>query len=86
MNTVDELVQSLNPGIIQNLKRAVELGKFPDGRAVSCNQKELMLEAILLYENEHTEETQRTGYIDSSKNKASVSSRDLIATQKIPHE
>lgn len=86
MNTVDEFVQSLSPEIIQNLRRAVELGKFPDGRTVSRNQKELMLEAILKYETEHIEEADRVGYIDKSRVKASVNSDSLITIRKTNYE
>ena len=29
MNTVDELVESLTPDMVNDLKRAIEIGKFP---------------------------------------------------------
>ena len=50
MNTVDELVESLTPDMVNDLKRAIEMGKFPDNRAVSEEQKELMIEATILYD------------------------------------
>ena len=39
MNTVTELVESLSPEMVRDLKRAIELGKFPDGRMVSEAQR-----------------------------------------------
>ena len=36
--------------MVNDLKQAIELGKFPDGKVVSNEQKELMIEATILYE------------------------------------
>ena len=41
MNIVNELVESLTPSMVNDLKQAIELGKFPDGKVVSNEQKEL---------------------------------------------
>ena len=85
MNSVDELIQSLSPELIQHLKRAVELGKFLDGSVVDSKQKELMLEAILRYEAEYLSESERTGYIDSSRKTSGVLG-NLIKTRKINYD
>lgn len=47
------------------LKTAVELGKFPDGKIVSEEQKKLMLEALIIYEQAHLPEDQHIGAMDS---------------------
>ena len=39
MNTVNELVEALTRSMASDLKQAIELGKFPDGRVVSEKQK-----------------------------------------------
>ena len=67
MNTVDELIEKLTPDMVASLKQAIALGKFPDERPVTLEQKELMLEAIIRYEAQHTRETERTGFVDRSK-------------------
>ena len=88
MNTVDELIEKLTPDMVTSLKQAIALGKFPDERPVSQAQKELMLEAIIRYEAQHTSESERTGFIDRSKatceipNPAAV----LIPTRGIDHD
>ena len=68
MNTVNELVESLTPEMARDLKRAIELGKFPDGRMVSEAQRELMLEAVILYDAAKLPEDERTGFIHRKKN------------------
>ena len=50
MNSVIDLVESLTPSMVRDLKQAIELGKFPDGRVVSNEQKELIMEAMILYD------------------------------------
>jgi len=66
--TFDELVQKLDPGVYRNLRTAVELGKWPDGRSLSASQRELCMEAVIYYENLHAvPEDQRVGFIDRSR-------------------
>lgn len=88
MNTVDELIEALTPDMLADLKRAVERGKFPDGRLVSAEQKELMLEAVIRYEALHTPEEARTGFIDTGKSSCDVPNlkNDLIPTQEMPND
>ncbi|GHD44418.1 hypothetical protein SAMN05216429_10370 [Marinobacter persicus] len=63
--TYEELIERLDPTVYQNLKRSLELGKWPDGRRMSPEQREITLEAVIYYENKHNiPEEQRTGFID----------------------
>jgi uncharacterized protein YeaC (DUF1315 family) len=88
MNTVDELIEKLTPDMVASLKQAIALGKFPDERPVTQAQKELMLEAIIRYEAQHTAESDRTGYIDRSKATCDVPDpeSDIIPTRGIDHD
>jgi uncharacterized protein len=88
MNSVDELIEALTPAMLADLKRAVELGKFPDGRVVSTEQRELMLEAVLRYEALHTPPDARTGFIDRGNSTCDIPdpTQDLIPTQEIPND
>ncbi|MFV8571484.1 YeaC family protein [Marinobacter sp. SBS5] len=63
--TYDELIERLDPTIYRNLKQAIELGKWPDGRAISREQRAICLEAVIYYENKHNvPEQERVGYLD----------------------
>jgi len=62
-----ELLKSITPEIYQNLRRAVEIGKWPDGRAVTAEQREISMQAVIAYEELHVEASQRTGYIDRGR-------------------
>ena len=78
MNTVNELIESLTPEMAQDLKRAIELGKFPDGRMVSEAQRALMLEAVILYDAAKLPEDERTGFIHRKKRHLGFLIRCLI--------
>lgn len=66
----EDAAKSIGPEIYKNFKQALELGKWPDGRALSKEQKEICLQAVMLYEVEHDiPEDQRVGYISSTKKK-----------------
>lgn len=63
--TYEELIERLDPTVYQNLRRAIELGKWPDGRKVSDEQRKISLEAVIHYEKTHDiPESERVGYIE----------------------
>ncbi|WP_431474911.1 DUF1315 family protein [Marinobacter sp. KM021] len=63
--TYDELIERLDPTVYRNLKQSIELGKWPDGRAMTREQREISLEAVIYYENKYNvPEEQRVGYLD----------------------
>lgn len=67
---LDDLIASMTPEIYQNMKQALELGRWGDGRAVTSEQKENTLEAMIRYEHLHNiPETERVGYVDMSNKK-----------------
>jgi len=64
----EDVAQTLTPEIYDRFKQAVELGKWPDGRALTKEQKEICLQAIMLYESRHQmDESDRVGYVDTSR-------------------
>jgi uncharacterized protein YeaC (DUF1315 family) len=59
-----KLVEQLTPQIYSSFKRALELGKWPDGALVTASQKQHCMQAIIAYDQLHTPERQRVGYIE----------------------
>ncbi|AOY88270.1 hypothetical protein BKP64_08885 [Marinobacter salinus] len=63
--TYDELIERLDPTVYRSLRQSIELGKWPDGRKLTPEQREISLQAVIYYETLHNvPEEQRTGYID----------------------
>ncbi len=65
-DSYQELLASLTPAIISNMKHAIELGKWPDGRELTPEQREQSLRAVLVWEAHNLPEDQRTGYLGQS--------------------
>jgi len=61
--SVDELLQILNPQIVGSLKRAIELGKWPNGVTLTADQKSLCGEAVAYWELRHMAPESRVGYV-----------------------
>ena len=59
---LQQLLNSITPDIYQQLQRAVEIGKWPDGRKISDEQRSLCMQAIIAYD-QRKPEIQRTGYV-----------------------
>jgi len=63
--TYEELIERLDPAVYRNLRQSIELGKWPDGRKMTAEQRAISLEAVIHYENKHNvPEEERVGYLD----------------------
>jgi uncharacterized protein YeaC (DUF1315 family) len=51
MMEVKDLIAAMTPEIYQRLVQAVELGKWPDGVALTPEQKEHSLQAVMLWQS-----------------------------------
>ncbi|HBX35784.1 DUF1315 family protein [Pseudohongiella sp. SYSU M77423] len=63
IQSIQDILAMMTPEVHENLKTAVELGKWPDGRKLTAEQLEYCLQAIIAYE-QHLPEEARVGYID----------------------
>lgn len=63
----DALIARLDATTCDALRRAIELGKFPDGRKLTDEQRELCMEAVLAWEVRNLPPEQHTGYIDRGR-------------------
>lgn len=70
--TYEELIERLDPNVYRSLRRAIELGKWPDGREVGETQRAICMEAVIHYENRHAiPENERVGYINRARSDSS---------------
>lgn len=63
MSSFLEAIENITPEIYQSLKLAVEIGKWPDGRKLTQEQKELTLQALIAWETHNLPEEERIGYM-----------------------
>ncbi|MCP5344815.1 MAG: DUF1315 family protein [Pseudomonadales bacterium] len=64
--SLEALIETITPEIHQNLKMAVETGRWANGVRLSQEQVEHCMQAIIAYEAQHLSEEQRVGFIDTS--------------------
>ena len=62
-----ELIDRLDPALVQRMRDAVATGRWPDGTAVTEEQREHSLQAIIAWEAKHLLAQERTGYIDRGR-------------------
>jgi uncharacterized protein YeaC (DUF1315 family) len=67
ISSVQELLDSLTPEIYLQLKKSVEIGKWPTGGVLSADQRELCMQAVIAYEKKHLPAEEQTGYIPPKK-------------------
>ncbi|WP_174508948.1 YeaC family protein [Klebsiella oxytoca] len=55
---IEQMIDSMTPEVYQRLVTAVELGKWPDGVALTEAQKENSLQLVMLYQARHNRDAQ----------------------------
>lgn len=66
----ENAAKQLDPELYGRFKKALELGKWPDGRELTREQKEICLQTVIVYENAHdVPDEERVGYVDSARKK-----------------
>ena len=62
-----QLIKTMTPAIYESLKRAVELGKWPNGERLTPEQRQTCLQAVIAYDHQHKPELERVVYIHTEK-------------------
>ena len=57
------LVSGMTPEVYQNLKKAVETGRWPDGNSVTSEQRANALQGVIAYEQVHMKDDEKTGFM-----------------------
>ena len=55
---IEQMIDNMTPEIYQRLVTAVELGKWPDGVALTDEQKENRLQLVMLWQSRHNDDAQ----------------------------
>ena len=63
----DELMQALSPERYKALCRAVELGKWPDGRILGQEEREISLQLLIAHDAKFKARQDRIGYVPAEK-------------------
>ncbi|MDO6513502.1 MULTISPECIES: YeaC family protein [Neptuniibacter] len=79
----EELIQAMTPDMHQSLKRAVELGKWPDGRKLTAEQRDICMRAVIAYDYENKPVDERVGFIDRTKKDGSQHGKDPLQPDTI---
>jgi len=81
MSEFEKLVSQLTPDVYQRLRTAVELGKWPDGRVLTEQQRATSMQAVLTYEiKNNLPEEQRTGYMEGGGFTCGTSNKNATST------
>ena len=56
--SIEQMIETMTPEIYQRLATAVELGKWPDGVALTADQKENCLQLVMLWQSRNNQDGQ----------------------------
>ncbi|MEO6698925.1 MAG: DUF1315 family protein [Paraperlucidibaca sp.] len=77
------MLDVLTPDIVANLRRAVELGKWPDGKRLTPAQLETCLQAVIVWEKQHLPVTEHSGYIHKEHKEGEVCDDPSMAERPV---
>ncbi|WP_257282788.1 YeaC family protein [Endozoicomonas sp. SESOKO1] len=60
---LDAFLEQMTPAIHQALKQALELGKWPDGRSMTEQERDASLQAVIVYEHKNLPASERVGFM-----------------------
>ncbi len=66
---IEQMLAVLNPEIVERLRTAVEIGKWPNGVALTPEQRQTCMQAVYAWEMKNLPENERSGYIDRGTKK-----------------
>lgn len=66
MNKQD-ILDSLNPEIVNKFRTAIEIGKWENGERLTDEQRAICMQAVMVWEHEYLPVQERTGYIEKPK-------------------
>lgn len=89
-STIEKMLAVMTPELVSAFRLAIEIGKWPDGRRLSPEQRETCMQAVIAWEMKNLPENQRTGYIDKAEKEGEVCdshdhSQDAEAAVKFLH-
>jgi uncharacterized protein YeaC (DUF1315 family) len=74
--TLEELIEKMTPQMHSVVRQAVELGKWPNGDVLDAEQREMCMQALIVYEGKRLPEEHRAGYINTEKLEKTVCDDD----------
>ena len=53
MNDFFQQAKNITPDLYEKFKQAVAIGKWPDGSLVTVEQRDILLQTLIVYEDKH---------------------------------
>ena len=67
-----QAIEAMSRETYQNLKKALESGKWPDGKLLSREQRENTMQAVIAWGRLHLEAEERVGFINKKHKEGDV--------------
>lgn len=83
MDAVNNLISNISEAIYQEMKVALELGRWNSQKPLTEQQKAICLQAIIAYEARHLNEQERTAYIQVRPHDACNNQNDSIEEEQL---
>ena len=78
MNIAD-MLNAITPEIYRKFQVAIETGKWANGKALTMEQKQICMQAVIVYEHKNLDENERTGFVSPSGNQCASNDHDKKA-------
>ena len=74
----EDLLRQITPELYRTFRRSLELGRWPDGREMTPEQRAHCLRAVIAYDQMHKNESERVGFIERARKAAPAGSEQPL--------
>lgn len=61
------LIDAMTPELYERMRRALEIGKWPDGTPLTKEQREQTMQAVIIWGERHLDAQERVGFINKKE-------------------
>ena len=80
MNIAD-ILNAMTPELYRKFQVAIETGKWPNGNKLSATQKQICMQAVIVYEHKYVADNEKTGVVERTNNQCENDSKNNKVTE-----
>jgi len=80
---IAEILNVMTPELYRKFQAAIEIGKWANGKELTVKQKEICMQAVIVYEYNILTDNERTGFVPRIDSQCEVENHNIKATDGI---
>lgn len=79
-----QLIDAMTPELYERMRRALEIGKWPDGTPLTGEQREQTMQAVIIWGERHLDTQERVGFINKKEKEGELCDSETESQESTP--